>query len=521
MKKIKIVFLAALVILSVILMASCSNIINMMNYEFVPASTIGYSTALSVYGDPYSSAANLLLFENEGDYHTVYTVYDMETESSVLSVTQSHTAKIDGSDVDLTRTSVRLCDIGIDSAYIYVAVYSNETDLQISAKLYDGQGELIASCDGDPHYTDVLGEYVVFDGNAYGLDKKDNITKLFAVDEFNLITSATHSSEKYFYVVNGNNITVLDRKGNPLNIYNIKENNNLDESDYFILENGNIVVQYREQLPSDAESYDIYDNGDKLLLTTEIVNAESGRTKKLDVDFIINMLYAGTDEMMKIADNKNLAYITRIENKNLLSEYETVILTNKLTEKASAYDIIDGGDTMEQVAEDLYMVEDINDNLYLINSNGKIVKSFAGKSVGFNDKYIWTEAAIYDYEFNKLFALKADGYSVTAHARNYLVIEKTEEGVTTYYCYNNGNAVEITLSNSSSTRFEDVDYTTGLYCIYNTETGKYLYYNCNGKFVGEYDGELYYIKSVDNGNMLVSAGEGYYLLKPIVENSTK
>ena len=137
--------------------------------------------------------------------------------------------------------------------------------------------------------------------------------------------------------------------------------------------------------------------------------------------------------------------------------------------------------------------------------------------MGYNDKYIWSDNAVYDYSFTKVYDLKANGYEVRTYGNDYLILTKDTDDGTEYARFYNGTLTVIVAANSENTHYEGINHDLDLYFIRTVSDGNttYSYYNGAGTLVGAYGQRISAVSITDSGIALVRVSTGeYYRLTP-------
>ncbi len=510
MKKAKILTLIALALCLATFFASCGakGILKYTNAEYEEGNLFNSISKVSgISGVSAESLNELVLLKDnkhldEGLTYDKYTyiVYNLSSNEAVFSVTVPD-AK--------TEFDVKLYEIS-DVTYFVVTTLA-EGEIK-NEKAYTATGGTIASTTGAANHIHMLDDFKF--GNAvYTTDKKNKIVKLGDLDEFTSLEADAYSKD-YTYSFNDGIMTVTDKLGASVSSYEIKTHylsDNFDEPAMGILANGNVFFQYMNLLPDDAKKYDVFIDGVKADLITEIFNVAKGSTKEVDVDFICELAFGGTS----IDANKdfeedfdlNTAFITNIVDQRIEQTQEFVVLDNKLNIKANAEDIVIGFDDMECIGEDRFVIEDISDKLHFM-VDGKIIKTVSADTVAYNDKYIYSDETVYDLDFNKLLDLTDKNYKVAAATANSLLLARDVGDKTEYSIYTNEGKNKIIVAADSTATY--VGNTHGLYSIISSD-GKHIYYNAAGEVVASLDFAMTVVAAdADNGNMLVVSGTDYY-----------
>jgi len=513
MKKAKIFSLIALTLCFIMVFASCGagSMLKYYNTDIEEDKPFATSTKVEGLGVNSESVADLVLFLDEQEGKIVYKVYNVTTGAVVF--THELIAATDGS---VLTATVKLYEIGDNVAYFVFTTYKN--NVVTGAKLFGAAGgAAIAESTSDPGYAEYNDEVIIFNGAAYMLNDKGVIVKSFDVDEFNPISEADVVGIDYNYYEESGVITVKDKKGAFVSGYEISA---CDKSNWYALYNGNVVIQKWIELPDDASDYDVFDEDSKWDIVTEIFNVKKGSAKEIEVDFIIKSVIYEYDEYAESFKNGfdyNLAGIVYVVDQLIDEGTETyAILDNNLKVKATVNDTLEGCEYIGLIADDLFFAHDKYGNVHFLDDKGDVIKTVSGFDK-FNYKYVWTKNSIYDYNFEKVYDLKANGYEVRSAGFDYLILTKETADGTEYARFHNGTLTVIIAANSTNTYYDGFNEQLNLYCVRTVSDGNstYSYYNGSGTLVATYGQRLSVIATTDSGFALVrvSAGE-YYRLAP-------
>ncbi len=516
-------------------------------------------------------------------YDSVYRIYNLKTDSIVATLTtdyQHNTTITYGSISDVEYFIAETSDYSgvVTGATLYNsngAVIASTTvdpkhkqlcdDFKFGGKIFstDKNGEIVELGDasGFFDYTSVTaaGEdfmYVVGSSAIAVYDKFGNALSSYPV-KTHLNYTALYSS------VSSSSIFSSDIPWSDAEVYYPIINSlqtslrSLGDMSYTFkcgaLRNGNIYIQYLVKLPDDAEDYDVYfENKSNVSITTpdiyasssivlpttstatdaepakynvitEIFDIRDGSVKEVDVDFMIEKViynedlegaYATKDDF-----NDNLARIRRIDNKGAAVS-ELVVLDNKLKIKSTSNDIIGGiaVSDIKCVADSTFFVKDTLGRMHFV-VDGVAMQTLS--AANYNEKYIYTDQTVYNYELTALYDLAANNYTVLEAGATSLVIGKKSGGnVTAAVIYTNTGAV-VTLIAPDSTSTSYLVYENGLYAVSRTtEEGKMVfdYYNEAGTLLGTYDKLFDLTVCSPDGTVLAQSGETYYRFGTVAAN---
>lgn len=514
MKKIRFISLAALLLCMITVFASCGagGILKYVDVDVDADKPIVNSTKLE-YGTLSDSRGDLASFVDLSTDKAIFRVFNVSTNNVVYNKELTLEA--------YALFKVKLYDIENKS---YFVEYTYNAGNISAAKLYSDSGAIIAESAKDPEYKEICDKMIVFNNAVYMIGKKGDIEKSFDIDEFGYHGSSiniSYAGDKYIYFEKSDAIPVTKFDGTFVSAYNIKQHYKIEN--WFVLENGNIVIQYKAMLEDNAKSYDfVEESEDKLVkydLITEVFNVKKGSSREVDVDFIIddilNRNNVGFDSSGMVEDfDLNMAEVRFIENKRVSKTSEFCVLGNNLNVKSAFSDIVDGGRFAYKVADNLFAVPDKYGMVNFVNKSGKLLKSICSDSIeDINSKHIVTDESIYDFKFNKVYDVKGGGYKVESVGNDFVILSKETADGTEYSRFSNGTVNVIRAANSSDKYYGEALY-GALYCIkvYGDNGVIYNYYNSTGTLVAAYDDFIQVELTTESGFALIESGGNYYRL---------
>ncbi len=518
MKKTKFIALIALTLCFVMVLASCgaAGELKYYNSDFDDTKTLTTATKL----DSLATAGNYMARSESGKLMWFYTdtdgeskdgikatVYNFDTNTVVAAYTAAKTAK--------TNYSVAFGAVSGVEYYILKTTVTGDSDTTVSWKLFDATGKQIAEIadveteDEAEAYVSMLDDFK-FGAKVYTTDKKGAIVELGTASEFVKYEGAKCSKD-YIYTITSDGISVTDKLGNFVSSYTYKTG--YEGKGYeIILANGNVAIQYIKYLAMDAKNYDIVYDDEMLKVdyVTEIYNVKTGAVKEVKVDYVINgEVFNGTmtavDSDYEDDFDYNVIKVKKFVDKKL-GEEVVVVVNNNLKIKASNNDIVEGCTSIKLIGDDRYIAEDKFGNAHFIFEN-KVIKTVPKSSYkGYNEKYIYTDKAIYDLDFKSVYDLKANKATVENAGNTSILLKKDiGDGKYNYVLYTNAGT-EVTLATDGKT----ASGVLGDRLFLVNADNKYTYYNEAGASIGTYEKTIVSMAACDNGNVLVKIGDDFY-----------
>ncbi|MBQ9773365.1 MAG: hypothetical protein IJW30_06570 [Clostridia bacterium] len=255
-----------------------------------------------------------------------------------------------------------------------------------------------------------------------------------------------------------------------------------------VLNNGDALIQYRVSLPNDASEYDLYLDGAKYELVTQILSAADGTLKTIDANYLLRGVYAKDYDFETpeaFAETvENIATVCYVnENKTVdLNTQDSVLMDNNGTVlrsiKLSEYST----EMPQRLDTDLYYDHNAFGEYVLFN--GKYETLLTSSKYPYDD-YLLRDDKIYDLRGNLLYDLKANGASIYSTLNGTLLLckETNVDGtlVQTYQILKmDGTVTEIGTLGGENATIMEFDYFYNYYYLLTPE-GSYLYYNAYGE----------------------------------------
>lgn len=570
MKKIKILSLLLAVIMLASAFVSCgagvgtiSSFKKVLNPDYVPTSTFyGVSTELTdVKGYELEDCnEEIAIFKSVNDTgETTFKVYSLRANKIVQtfksSATSIYTVEIFGDAPIFFVTNAKLASSSAGTEG------NEEEELpegeQPEGEQPEGEQPEAEEANTDATSTEADFTYTLYNHNGKELDKKTkNVGKpivfadmviynsvMYTIKEGaslvknesklpeNLALSACDEwNDEYLYVFDdkeaGLTVSVFDREFNsvffweaPASALNINS---------FVLDNGNILVQYNKKLATDAEKYDIYDYAkdgtvEKYDLVSVLLNPKGAKEKNVALDYLVLSVYSYTDASRdakmadKYAENfKNIAYICPVVNGSV--DYSQtaldIVLMDGNAKITGSVKLADQqtASMPEMLGENLYYVDTFY-GFALVDAKGKVVTPVNNSAMNINDKYIMGQKAIYNFDFEVVYDLDKNDAEVVGWTDNAVFVRTGNIKDYKIFSIYNNKATQIASSskkNNAGTQVEIVD-SINCYALYDNLNEKYSYYNEQGTLIVEAPSLLTVIYTSNSlKTCLLSATDGSY-----------
>ena len=268
-----------------------------------------------------------------------------------------------------------------------------------------------------------------------------------------------------------------------------------EDASCYILNNGNVLIQYVVELDPYAEEYDYYEKNDlgateKYDLVVEIFAPKTGKVTAKDNDFVIAYVETSRDMYDATYDNnpytddfENIAYIFPIVDKKVDTSmiHMDLVLMDNNGKATKSLKIADGqlAELPEKIADDKYIVETVY-GYAMVTLKGKTLVSF-NNDLEFAGGCIVGERAVYNLNMESVYDLVANKAEVIGSIGNTLFIKAGEEDKYTILALRDGQTTTVcsyNAENESNTVFSIEDEM--VYCLYNEASNEYEYFNGAG-----------------------------------------
>lgn len=535
MKKSKILVLVAALLVAVMALTACGGSVALTDYI-----NADYDTSAEVITTAEKiSALKGYTYVDDNGYIAVFTMID---EEDLTKITYKLVNLADGAVVaTLSKANTVFTFAEYGPAYLATAVTTEEPaedadfvpEPVIEYTLYDVTGTAIATSKYENTVKEIAGgEYLLYDRVAYEVSAKGELTKLADVPEY-ISTEIDLISDDYFYVSGENMITVYDHEFKYVSFYELP--GYATEAEFFLLDNGDYLVQYWVELDSEATKYDIYEVSEGLTLkfdlVTLIVSAEDGSAKELKLDDYLveevetnSQLFDEEEENnMYIEDSfENIVFLVPIEDGKVnetMSDVEMCLMSNKgkVGKSLKLYDDMIAEYVPAKVADNVYVTYGAT-GIVLVDAEGEILQRITKFNLRLVGNYFVGEYAIYsadlsevvyDIKGNEVDKVEVFGDSV------FMTIEKDGETKVVLFANGETKAIYNSKTMAETKTFALVDAINGYY-LYDIADEQYTYYNAEGTKITSSKSEMVFLASGENtviASTVVDEEVVYYIFK--------
>lgn len=503
-KKAKLSFLAATLLVVAMLLSSCGGLqaakpeeIFTGNYESEAKIPTRVSDIGAQGADVRNTNGKFVHFyvassrgANNTDIPAKDMIYNMESDKMIYTFTWDD-EKTYLQHIDFYQ--VEMYEAGLFTTTVRTFAEDGGNDTFVTT-LYDENGTKIASVDRteDVHTTAV--DLFLFGGTCYRMAADKSYTVVSEWQELSgesMLDSIREMTDNYYYayrtIDDKTQVTVYDKALAYAASYRFPSYATVKAVG--ILADGKMLFQYTAALSDHAEKYDLLDdNGTKYSLVTEILDVKANRTSQIKTGYIYDSMWsrdvAGEKEWFEAFTEKVniVATVYEIKDQRVNSARRSVkyvILDENANVKSSLTDMFpDMMHMVEPVAKDLYYYETHAGTAVLVRKDGTVLGDISGIRGG-NNKYIFGESKLYNFDLTVAFDFGAQGltYLSDGGVRNTAtgVFFKKADGSIYYYA---GNLKEIVskpqLDSKSIVTVED-EYYIIRYSENSSETSYTLY----------------------------------------------
>lgn len=445
--------------------------------------TLAAVPALDGYTE-YDSENQIALLKKEADNGDVtYMAYNVQSGKSVWTKTVAV--------AELDKVGVYLTD-----AFVTVATEQEDgTDLY---DMYDLAGKAIFT--GAKEY-DTVNDCIVWDGvhvyryNPETCEKMDQYDRSYLdgpIPEVDTVynLSGTGYLADYYYLLEDGVFTIYDNRYNVVMTY--LPESGLEFDGYYVLENGNVLIQGILELPDDATKYDLYMDGEKAEVRSFLLNPKKGKVSEPELEYAIEYSLINDGGVYEYFDEsvKNIAQVMFIENKTIDYDNTRGVILNNKGEIEEYIDELDGirVERIEPMGNGYVVVEDLQGNEYLYTKKMKLIGEITGADF-WTGKYLANDYGIFNYKREMVLDLTSDTYEnyyvEGSIGDNLILVETLEEptvsGVYERYYLWNGTLKEV----ATNLTWGDTYYlgAAEVYCvrtIEGTKAGQNSIYSPNG-----------------------------------------
>lgn len=453
---------------------------------------------LSLSGTPKTKKFGFLYIELTNSCN----VYDIISGKKIAyyNITNNETVEMDA------------YEIGEARCFVLLSTAINDAAITYKTMLYNASGKLLESLESrtEQPLPTITRDLLLFGDSMYRANGS-TLKKVKEVEAFgNHLSSFDQKMANRYYDFNSDCFSVYDSNGAFYDIYVYEK---AKQTQSYLLENGNVLIQQQRPLPDDASKYDYSEDSEKLQLKTYLWQAEKKAAKEISFDYLIGSIYPVTQkdrdeakEESGITFNKkvtNFALLTPIKDKMLQTQVWVLLdnsgsLTRNLSEQYKGLSGIP-----YPVADGVFAYETRGGQTFYINGEGKLLHDISTVDIVCG-QYLTAGNKLYDANCNLLFDYGKEGYELKRVYENCAIFSKG----TDYIRFNGTDRSNMSeIRSTDNAIFEDEYYTvtasngeTSYYApdgtlVYKSKTWMNTIHGYNGKilFSDIENGEIVYV----------------------------
>ena len=427
---------------------------------------------------------------------------------------------------------------GSGSSYYYE--YENDLDKYFLEYIVKGSLQNISQFYNHNDYELIADDLLLVCNAIYRRDKEGNLTLVRSLG-IDGISSYDYYEKcgDYYYDVNDYDVTVYDKDLKAISTYAVPSY--CEDADFFILRNGDVLVQYTELLDVDTDTYDymlvenyyVGTSNQKYDLHTCIISAATGEATEINASFVVRELentYATNPDYANYYNAKlsNIAVINYIKNSKLdvsATACDVVSMNDKgeVVESLKLHN--DWAGIPENLGNGFFTVYNVRDTYTVMDKTGKILNNnvdLEGQTRNYLRDYFVLDDGIYNMTGEKTYDLSGkiyDIYYVNASKNITLLSIVTDDGGFKYELFSNGTITAI------GTKYFDPNKTSENLTLINCNSESYGYYTIiydktTGKYTyNSYNEEGTLLHTSENYMNHVASYNGIYIYRTTEYNS--
>lgn len=504
MKRSRIILLVTALLLSAILLTSCAggkiaavkDVSAVLNVDYdLSSEPYTKSTELSALAgtttNPENASDEFMIFalEDTEDYtKTTYKVLSLRSDSVILSFTTDE-------NTSFAFTPVQ----DFPALLVTKTVVADVEDFEITPEitttyyLYDAAAQLIASSETASEVTQIA-DLLVYDHVAYKVDNETGkLVKELEIPEYMNISYMVDYNDTYFYALTESGISLYDRSFNRVSTWTAPDfdDDSIYDLNFYILNNGDMIVQYFVVLDEDTTKYDLtIVDGEETIkadLVSALITAKNGKSKELKLEYVIDDITRNSDlydddktaeENYFVDKFENIATIRPIVDGKILSSEadKNIVLMNNKAKLGKSLKIVDNqaAELPTKIADGLYSVPMLDGGVTIVDAKGNVVHSM-NNSLSVVGNYFVGDRSIYDMDLKSVYDLSKKDVEIFDTLGDTILIKSGADDDYKIISLRAGEEKVIyTYNESSTSSFEVID--DSVYCIMD-DNGNYSYYN--------------------------------------------
>ena len=445
-------------------------------------------------------------FVNSNGYLAVFKKQTVtRAEYTVISLS-------DGSIVDIFNQANTSYSFSFYDKALVVTSTPSDNSSTDDAKytLYDGTGRKISTSKYNKTVKTLNNDFIYYNGNIYRVEESGKFVLFTTAPEY-VSVDIDAINDHYIYAIDSSSVVVYDLHFNYVSCYEAP--GYVERFKSFILNNGDILIQYYKVLDNYTDDYDVLSSGSKYNIETILVSAATGKTKeknKLNNYIILSTLanytlYDENDDNNEYTSGfENIVILSPIIDKNIDSSSSAaeIRLMSNSAELGSSIKFLDDmiATLPQKIGNDTYMVETIS-GYAIMDDNGNVIKRFSD-TLNFKGGYFVGNSAIYNIDLDTVYNIKSNGAKLVGYVGDSIILKKELDGNQfEYLLFRDGCTYSVFIEKPNSEKnFMLVN--NKAYAIHDTKTGESSFYNSKGSL----------IFTTDNYAEILGTGNDFFLI---------
>ena len=453
MKKIKLLFLATLLLITVLVLASCgaTEFAELVDEEAAPVANPAYQSVTQVSSlmdmEKGDAKGNLQVFTKKTEVTlasgelvrlTKTVVYDLVNNSVVWSKEENPPVEnLNNGVLAKSSTSYEVSLDTIEDATFFkvktvvkttyndgVTPDSEKSSLVIYAWNGGSYAEIASAADytTEPQVQKQL-DLLFFENKFYRVDENNAITLAFEYPVFAKIPSLKYSTENYYVSEENGKWITYDKELNRVSAFQAPSYEN---EEFSVVFGDKIFMQTTTVEDPYSNKYDLItvngSNVQKKTLNTFMIDVEDAKTKSVRCSYMVkdDVVISADEEWAEdygLAASKKevvLVKVAKIDDKR--EDTSEMAMQWAILNERGQINVIEVPTAMQVksfklVAADTWMLTTIDDCVYLVDAEGEIKGEITKKEYS-NDAYIVAGGKIYNYNLEMVYDYKAEKLSL-------------------------------------------------------------------------------------------------------------
>ena len=403
----------------------------------------------------YNLKTDKILFEEEYDVTKIDTDNDGNVTTTAKNIEISFSYINGDTESEVTTGSF----FTVKTTTTVTKSYNEMTTVTVS--LYDNTGKSHQTMTKDTSVIR-LGPCIYTFGQKVYMIKDGQITFLDTYPAYNEAVFFDEYVGGYFYVIENRKVLVYDK--NMSLVYGWDCDAADTTLDFYVLNNGHILVESFTTLHEDAEAYEILEDNVKYNYDHLLLDPVAKTETALELDFIIEHLVArnsleenGSDFDILNKEIQNFATIIYVADQKLDYDSATSVALSDEAEVVATLAPVDSYDKMQTpyAFGNGYFAVWVDKQTYVFDKEGKQVGVYTGEMHQL-DKFLVTEDEryIYNYQLQEIYAL--DDYTTIEYmGDDYIILLKQTMDKAQYIYFDGAEKVLFTLDRTNDDTDED------------------------------------------------------------------